>query len=84
MIGPKYACCLTLPHNNDPHIGSLLKTLWKKVKMLVTSISSFSHNVFYPIQNNFHFSVTLILLSANAFNLDQSKILLLYNRQENA
>ena len=34
-----------------------------------------SNNVFNPFQNNFHFSVTFILSSANAFNLDQSKIL---------
>ena len=35
-------------------------------------------NVFYPSQihkTNFNFSVTLILSSANAFNLDQPKIL---------
>ena len=38
---------------------------------LVASILSFSHNVFYPIQNKFQYLVTLILSSANAFNLDQ-------------
>ena len=43
--------------------------------MLVTSIFSFSNNVFYPSHFKFHLLVTLILLSANAFNLDQSKIL---------
>ena len=43
--------------------------------MLVTSIFSFSQNVFYPSQNKFHFSVTFFFSSANAFNLDQSKIL---------
>ena len=33
-----------------------LKTLWKKKKMLVTSISSFSHNVFNTIKDkNHHF-----------------------------
>ena len=37
--------------------------------MLITSIFSFS-------KTNFSFSVTFILLSANAFNLDLSKILL--------
>ena len=36
---------------------------------------SFSYNVFYRSQNNFNFKVTFILLSANEFNLDQSKIL---------
>ena len=41
--------------------------------MLVTSIFSFFQNVFYPFRNKFQ--VTFILLSAKAFNLDQSKIL---------
>ena len=27
-----------------------MKTFWEKEKMLVTSIFSFSHNVFYPIK----------------------------------
>ena len=31
----------------------LLETLWEKEKMLVSSIFSFSHNVFYPSQNIF-------------------------------
>ena len=31
----------------------LLKTLWEKEKMLVTSIFSFSHNVFYPSTDEF-------------------------------
>ena len=44
--------------------------------MLVSSIFSFSHNVFYHFQKKFNFSVTFILSSANAFYLDQSKILL--------
>ena len=32
----------------------LLKLLWEKEKVLVTSIFSFSHNVFYPIKDKFH------------------------------
>ena len=51
--------CLTLCHTilifNDLEIKSLLKTLWEKEKMLVNSIISFSHNVFYPSQNRFQF-----------------------------
>ena len=31
-------------------------TLWEKEKMLVTSISSFSHNVFYSIKDKFRHS----------------------------
>ena len=68
-----------LPHNNDdfyaPGEKTLLKTLRVKEKMLVTSIFSFSHNVFYPSQNKFQFSVTCILSSSTAFNLDQSEML---------
>ena len=45
-----------LPHN--PYFWrsqetSFYKTLWEKKKMLLTSIASFSHNVFYPSQNKF-------------------------------
>ena len=41
------------PHNNTfwrVWERSLLKTLWEKEKMLVASIFSFSHNVFYTIK----------------------------------
>ena len=42
----------------------------------VTSIFSFSHSVFYDIlKTNFNILVTFMLSSANALNLDQSKIL---------
>ena len=41
--------------------------------MLVTSIFSFSCNLFYSSQTNFDSKVTLTLSSANAFNFDQSK-----------
>ena len=59
----------------------LLKTLWEKEKMLVTSIFSFSHNVFllFPTQSSFLYSLllthhfTFILSSASAFNLEQFK-----------
>ena len=37
----------------------------------------FSNDVFYPFQHNFQFSVTCILYSANAFNADEFKNLLL-------
>ena len=46
-----------LPHNEVfSRTGgkSLLKTLWEKKKMLVTSIFFFSHNVFYPVKHNFN------------------------------
>ena len=49
---------LTLHHTiltfKDPEGRSLLKTLWEKEKMLVTSIFSFSHDVFNPVRNRNH------------------------------
>ena len=52
-----------------------LKTLWEKEKMLVTSIFSFSHNVFLPFPKTNSIFHSHFLSSANALNLDQSKIL---------
>ena len=43
--------------------------------MLVTSIFSFSYNVFCLSQSKFQFFSYIFLSSANAFNLDQSKSL---------
>ena len=46
-------------------------------KMLVASIFSFSHSVFYYVKERNHQSSNLFnLSSANAFNLVKSKILL--------
>ena len=45
--------------------------------MLETCIFSFSLNVFYSSPKKFNFSAKFNLSSANAFNLVQSKILLL-------
>ena len=42
--------------------------------MLVTSIFSFSHILYLP-KTNFNLAVTVILPSADAFNMDQSEIL---------
>ena len=55
---------------------SLLKPLWEKEKELVTSIFSFSQNIFHSSKNRFQFlSQIYILLSADAFSLDQTTIL---------
>ena len=43
--------------------------------MQVTSIFSFSHNVFFPSLYKFQVSITFILSSVNAFNLGRSRIL---------
>ena len=42
-----------IPTFNEPQKIDLLKTLWEKEKMLVTSIFSFSHNVFLQSQKEF-------------------------------
>ena len=47
--------------------------MWEKEKMLVTSIFSFSRNIF---RNKIHFFNHFILMFANPFILDQSKNLL--------
>ena len=44
--------------------------------MLVTSIFSFSYNVFHPSHTKFQFFIYIYFSVANVFNLDQSKILL--------
>ena len=68
---------LTFDHTiltfNDPKKEAFLKTLWEKEKMLITSIFS---TMFSTIpEPNLNFSFTSILSSANAFNMDRSKIL---------
>ena len=58
---------------NDPRIR-FWKTLLVKEKMLVTSIFSFSHSIFYSTkERNYHLSNIYRL--QNAFNLVMSKIL---------
>ena len=46
-----------LSHNDDfwrTGRKSILKTLWEKKKMLVNSIFFFTHNVLYPMKDNFN------------------------------
>ena len=43
----------TMSTFDGPEKDRLLKTLWEKEKMLVTSIFFFSHNVFYASQDKF-------------------------------
>ena len=51
----------------------LLKTLWEKEKLLVTSNFSFSRNVSYLLENFTPFSSNSKLSSANPFSLEESK-----------
>ena len=56
---------------------SLFKTLWEKEKMLLTSIFSFSHNVFYSYQRQISFM--LHLFCRLTFNLYKLKFLSSWN-----
>ena len=47
----------------------LLKTLWEKEKLLVTSNLSFSHSVFYPFGELSSFSSNLKLSSAHTLSV---------------
>ena len=61
-----------LPHHPDfsrPCTRSLLKTLWEKEKMLVTSIFFFCHNVFYPSQNKFCFFQSWLFCRLQMFSI---------------
>ena len=59
-----------MPTLNYPGKDFLLKTLWEKEKMLVTSIFSFSYNGFYPIKEKIN------NLSNIEIALDKAKIFL--------
>ena len=52
----------------------LLKTLWQKEKLLVTSNFSFSHSVFYSFGELSVVFIKYEMLSANSFSLEESKI----------
>ena len=58
----------------------LLKTLWEKEKLLVTSNFSFSHRVFYPFGELSAIFTNFKLSSAYSFNLEESKICRLWER----
>ena len=51
------------------------KILWRKEKMLVTTIFSFSNNIFYPSPNKIQFLIKFTLSYANASSMGKPKIL---------
>ena len=53
---------------------SLLKTLWEKKKLLITSKFSFFPQCFLPLLENFQPFSSNLKLSANSFSLEESKI----------
>ena len=58
---------LCLSSQKDAQERILLKTCWEKEEMLVTSISSFSHNVFYPIKDRNHHLSFIYFVVCNCF-----------------
>ena len=52
-----------------------MKTIWEKEKMLVTTISSFPHNVFTPEKTNLIIGARSCHNYANQLNFDQPKIM---------
>ena len=50
---------------------SLLKTLWEKEKMLVTSNFSFSHSVFYPFQELSAIFIKFEIVVCKLFQFDR-------------
>ena len=46
---------------------SLLKTLWEKEKLLVTSNFSFSHSVYYPSENFFAIFIKIEIVVCKLF-----------------
>ena len=69
----------TIPTFNNPVYRAFWKHCWKRKKYWLSAniLGKYFPTIFSTLpQTNFNFSVTFILSSANAFNLDQSKILL--------
>ena len=51
----------------------LLKILWYKEKIPLTSIFSFSHNIFYPIKDKFHHCYETSIVACKCFNCFPNK-----------
>ena len=62
----------TIPTFTGLEMGRLLKTLWEKEKMLVTSIFSFSHYVFYPSQNKVQFFKSIYFVVCDKLSIRTS------------
>ena len=73
---------LTHSHTMTPFDTSgkkrLFKTLWEKEKMLVTSIFSFSHHVFYPIKDRNHHICYIYFVVCKYFQFGQAQIFVVW------
>ena len=76
------SCYNSFPNNRcflRPWDGRLLKTLWEKEKMMVTSIFSFSHNAFYPIKDKSYSLHHIYFAVCTCFQIGQvNKFVVLY------
>ena len=71
--------CHFNPFPNKPwflcvYIKDLLKTLWEKEKLLVTSNFSLFHSVFYPFRELFVIFIKFEIVIADTLSLHESKI----------
>ena len=55
--------------SDAPEEKNILKILWEKEKMLVTSIFSFLHNFFSLRKDNFNRNNLYVICKINAYNL---------------
>ena len=53
---------------------SLLKTLWEKEKLLVTSNFSFAHSILYPFEELSAICIKFKIVIYNLFQFEKSKI----------
>ena len=63
----------TIPTFNDPEKEGLENIKGKREKCWLPAFSTFPTIIFTLAKTNFNFSVTFILSSPNAFNLDKFK-----------
>ena len=52
---------------------SLLKTMWERKKLLITSNFSFSHSVFYPFEELSSVLIKFEIVVCNSLSLEESK-----------
>ena len=70
---------LLIPFPNKPWFlrvccTSLLKTLWEKEKLLVTSKFFSCHSVFYPFGERSAIFIRFEIVVCNSFSLEESKM----------
>ena len=80
---PKKYCINSLPHKfnfNDPENNHIQKTSWEKEKLLVTSIFSFSQNVFYSFQRKFQILSRIYFDVCKCFQFGFGQVFVVWQR----